>query len=560
MPDSRFAQFGIYASILLASYAFYKLYITPYYLSSIRHLPGPPRKSIILGNLPEIVAAEPGILQKEWLDKYGGYARYHFMFGVSRLLLSDVKAVNHILLSNPYSYPKPNALRGELAKILGKGLLFAEGDDHKRQRKIMTPAFTWPHVRELTPVFQAKARIMLSQWLDAVATEAESAEPKGYAIFDVSLGLNRCTLDVIGKAGLGYEFGSLENDDNALAKSFQSMTKSLGEPSVLSFAMMFVVRALPFLALIPNKRVEVMRESMRIRARESRKIFDEKKKVEQERMEKSDSSVKGARDLMSLLVRSNLDSSLKARDRMDDDEVMSQMTTFLLAGQETTSTAATWTLLRLAQNPEIQTRLRAEIVEAQAEAERQGLAEIEPETLEKLPYLDAICKEIMRFDSPVSGTIRGVAKEDHIPVSTPYRLPNGEMTDTIHVMPGQSIFMSIYTINRNETIWGPDASKFNPDRWFNLPESVADGTKGFLWAHQLSFLSGSRACIGWRFAVLELKAIISVAIQHCSFAERDEGGTEIYARSFLVSKPLVRGEAKAGTQLPLRVSRVQKAQ
>jgi hypothetical protein len=70
-----------------------------------------------------------------------------------RLLLSDPAALNYVLLSNAYDFPKPDEVRGELALILGKGVLFAEGDDHRRQRRIMQPAFSPAHIRELVPQF-----------------------------------------------------------------------------------------------------------------------------------------------------------------------------------------------------------------------------------------------------------------------------------------------------------------------------------------------------------------------------------------------------------------------
>lgn len=66
------------------------------------------------------------------------------------------------------------------------------------------------------------------------------------------------------------------------------------------------------------------------------------------------------KDLLSLLMRANMAPDLRADQKMSDAEVIAQITTFMLAGNETSSTALTWVLYRLAQNPKVQQRLREE--------------------------------------------------------------------------------------------------------------------------------------------------------------------------------------------------------
>ena len=73
----------------------------------------------------------------------------------------------------------------------------------------------------------------------------------------------------------------------------------------------------------------------------------------------------------------------------------------MLAGMDTTSNALSRTLQILAQNPEAQAKLRAEILEA-----RNGEPTIDYENLVKLPYLDAVCRETLRLYSPVHTLVR----------------------------------------------------------------------------------------------------------------------------------------------------------
>jgi cytochrome P450 len=66
---------------------------------------------------------------------------------------------------------------------------------------------------------------------------------------------------------------------------------------------------------------------------------------------------------------------------------------------------------------------------------------------------------------------------------------------------GDTIFIPILAMNRRKELWGEDADEFKPERWLNLPGLVADIPGA--WASQMTFLYGPRACIGYRFAVME---------------------------------------------------------
>lgn len=79
------------------------------------------------GSLPELLEAEPGVQHTRWVRAHGGLVRYMAFFGEERILLADPAALNHVLLANAYDYPKPNEVRGNLSRLLGKGVLFAEG-------------------------------------------------------------------------------------------------------------------------------------------------------------------------------------------------------------------------------------------------------------------------------------------------------------------------------------------------------------------------------------------------------------------------------------------------
>jgi cytochrome P450 len=101
--------------------------------------------------------------------------------------------VQHFL-NNWTIYIKPSQSREALQSILGNGLLTAEGEIHKRQRKVLNPAFATGYIRDIVPIFCAKATEMVDLMLEAI--KSQSAE--GTEVFKF---LSRSTLDIIGSAG-----------------------------------------------------------------------------------------------------------------------------------------------------------------------------------------------------------------------------------------------------------------------------------------------------------------------------------------------------------------------
>jgi cytochrome P450 len=72
--------------------------------------------------------------------------------------------VHYLLFEAAYDYPKPLELRNELDLILGHGLLAAEGDAHRKQKKLIAPGLTQACIHELGPVFIAEAKRLAAEW------------------------------------------------------------------------------------------------------------------------------------------------------------------------------------------------------------------------------------------------------------------------------------------------------------------------------------------------------------------------------------------------------------
>jgi len=175
------------------------------------------------------------------------------------------------------------------------------------------------------------------------------------------------------------------------------------------------------------------------------------------------------------------------------------------------------------------------------------------EELNSLPYLDAVVRETMRVFSPVASTVRIAEKDGVIPTEVEWVDRKGNKRRNVPVSKGDSVFIPILAINRSKEIWGEDAREFKPERWESIPES-AHSIPG-VWGNSLAFSGGTRACIGYRFSVVEMKALLFVLIRSFQF-EMSVPSEDIKSKSTIVKRPYLASNPEAGSQMPLLISPV----
>jgi len=259
--------------------------------------------------------------------------------------------------------------------------------------------------------------------------------------------------------------------------------------------------------------------------------------------------------------------------------MLSQISTFLAAGHETSSSALTWTLYALARAPAAQTRLRAALRTCDVR---------DFQAILDLPLLEYTVREALRLHAPVSSTMRvyaGATSECFVPLQHPVRVrvptwrrrlsrwlrycsraPTGKTDDNsrwnlqsgIHLRHGDIITIPIQTVNRATDLWGTDARVFRPERWAALPPAVC-AIPG-LYAHTLTFLNGNggaagnRSCIGYRFALAEIKVFLACLLRDLEFSIDDDIVIEKHIN--IVTRPFVASSPEMGNQMPLRVRRI----
>ncbi|KAG6879902.1 hypothetical protein C0992_009893 [Termitomyces sp. T32_za158] len=333
--------------------------------------------------------------------------------------------------------------------------------------------------------------------------------------------------------GFNYKFDALSEDPkkNELNAAFAIMFKAGTRLSLIPIIRTYI----PFLSFLKTEQDVKAAEAQKTMMRISHDLLRESKNSLREKGEN--------RDLLTLLVNSNMATDIPEHQRMSDQDVLAQIPTFLVAGHETTSTGTTWALYALTQDKGVQNKLRQELLTVDTDNPTM-------EQLNALPYLDMVVRETLRVHCPVPSTIRIAVKDDILPLGHPITDRKGVVHNSIEVRKGQMLFIPILAINRAKTIWGEDAAEFRPERWECVPEAA--GNVPGVWGNLLTFLGGPRACIGYRFSLVETKALLFTLIRAFEF-DLAVPAKDIIKKSSVVQRPVLATDPEGNNQMPLLI-------
>ncbi|KAJ3570409.1 hypothetical protein NP233_g4425 [Leucocoprinus birnbaumii] len=550
MEQRILAYTGLASLLFLSIYKVFSHWKTPKVATPLK---GPKNISFIFGFYRYIQEQDdPGAVYEAWSKEYGPAFTVPGPFGTKRVVICDPKANTHFYSRETYGYVQPKLARVFIENLFGRGLLWSEGDSHKRQRKAVTPAFSNAAIRRLAAVFHDSAHKMKISW-DAIIDSSKTE----YAVFDVQKWMNHVSLDSIGIAGFGHDFAALDGKNTPVLDVFDSFDDA--NTDFFSRIIFFLGPVFPTLQNLPTRSNRMLRRLRETMGKIADELLERSRRVKMDGKEDSvtaDKSIIGllgwfslrakfpvAVDLSSLVKSENAGTQL----HMSSEEVLAQMNTLLLAGYETTSISLTWALIELSRRVDKQERLRHEL--------RSVVGGAEPsweQITAGLPYLDAVVHEVLRLHPPVGETTRVAAEDDVIPFSAPITTADGRTTDKLLIAKGTIVSSPIAYLNTAEILWGHDSSEFVPERWLDERFNRAKAITGH--RHILTFSDGPRICLGRTFALVEFKIFLATMIGQYRFELPDGPATPIVKHPSILPRPKVKG--CEGGQVLLKVWRL----
>jgi cytochrome P450 len=430
-----------------------------------------------------------------------GLIRYLDMFNWERVMVTSPAALREMLVTKCYDFVKPTSTARLLIYFFGAGMPFVEGDLHRFQKKTMMPAFSFRHIIELYPIFWTYSK----EFAASVTAEVEQNAGKSkvtngsshpieadQAVIDAVKWFKTITLDIMGIAGMGQDFEARRNkEDNKLVKAYHTLfSPGLQSAIVYWLRSMRLGWLVQFLPLSKNTEMEEAKHVIR----------DTCRQLIRAKSDKLETGKLSDVDVLSVAIQSG---------GFNDEQLIDQITTFLLAGHETTAVSMIWATYGLSQHPDIQKRLRAE-VRAKLPSPV-GASDVTSVDIDKVPYLIAVCNEILRFYDVFVWTRREAGIDTSL---------CGQ-----HIPKGTSIVIPFTAIHRDKSIWGDDADVFNPDRW--MPDEKSGSTRvtnGGVTSNfgVMSFLHGPRSCIGEAFARAEFACLLAAWVGQFEFELNDK--------------------------------------
>jgi cytochrome P450 len=359
----------------------------------------------------------------------------HLRFGGEDVIvLSRPELVNDVLVTHRADFSKAY-LTSLMHPLLAGSMLLADSDSWLHQRKLVLPAFHRERLDTYAVVMAEEARRACASWVPGERRDVHSE-------------MMRMTLQIVTRTLFGIDFsGAVGVAENLVATVMDEFNRRIASPVRFRF---------PLPSVRTLRLIKAMRELDDIAYR----AISERRRQPQE-------------DLLSMLVAAHDENGRPMSDR----EVRDACIAVFFAGHETTACLLSWTWYVLSDRRDVEAKLLGELAAAGVQADDS------PATLvERLPYMQAVLKEVLRLYPPAYAFGRRALRDTMV----------GE-----HPVPaGTTVLMSPWAIQRDATYF-EDPDRFVPERWEN---GLGSHLPRFAY---FPFSSGPRRCVGSSYATME---------------------------------------------------------
>ncbi|XP_063614827.1 uncharacterized protein LOC134787925 [Penaeus indicus] len=357
---------------------------------------------------------------------------------------------------------------------LGEGLVTSAGVKWHTRRKMLTPAFHFKILEDFVDVFTAQAATLVEK----LKTKADGRP------FDIYNDITLCALDIICETAMGRSINAQRNSESEIVKAIHKMG------TLIQFRQ-FRPWLHPDFAFRLTSHGREQEKCLRVIHGLATDTIELRRKARQEEKRwRREEEWRGEDDACGIPGQKTrhafLDLLLEYSEKdptITDEDIRDEVNTFMFAGHDTTSAAMNWFLYAMGSHPDAQERVFEEIEAVMQGSDRAPSAS----DLREMKYLELCLKETLRLFPPIPMIIREL-KEDAVISS--YSIPAGT-----------SIVVHVFRLHRDPEQF-PDPEVFDPNRF--LPQNS-------LRRHNYAFApfsAGPRNCIGQKFSLLEMKAIL----------------------------------------------------
>jgi cytochrome P450 len=340
----------------------------------------------------------------------------YFRFGPQPVFfLNHPDLIRDVLVTYDHCFRKGRGLE-RAKRLLGEGLLTSEDDFHRRQRRLVQPAFHRQRVQSYGVVMSQYVWELQQSWTDG-------------AVMEIDQEMMRLTLSIVAKTLFDTDVSGEAGEIGRALTTAMQLWRRMMSP----FA-----EYLEKLPLPANRKFEKTRQQL------DAIIYG---MIEKRRGDGRDHG-----DLLSMLLSAQ--DSEGEDGRMNDLQLRDELLTLFLAGHETTAKALTWTWYLLSSHPEVEAKLHAELDRALAGR----LPEVDD--LPRLNYAERVLAESMRLYPPAWIIGRRAVKDCDLPRC---RIPAGAL-----------VLLSQYIMHHDARFF-PDPLRFDPERW--TPEAKGSRPK-----------------------------------------------------------------------------------
>ena len=445
-------------------------------LRQLKDLPGP-RGWPLLGNSLQVTTSRIHLDVERWADEFGSLFRMR-LAGGEFLVIADHELLAEVLRDRPEGFSR-SPLNRRIGTEMGlpQGIFNAEGEDWRKQRRMVMASFSPGHVRAYFPSLVKVTVRLRSRWLKAV--RAGKSIP-------LQADLMRFTVDTISGLAFGKDINTLESGEDVIQHHLDKVLP---------------VKFRRMLSMVPYWRwfkLKSDRELDRSVAVINATILDYVTKARQRL--RDDPTLK---EQPSNLLEAMIVASDEPDSGLDDSHVAGNVLTMLMAGEDTTANTLAWMIYLLQRNPDALRRVRQEVSSIAPDPAAYSM-----EQMDQLVFLEACTSETMRL-KPVAPFIALEALRDTVVGDV--AVPRG--TKVWGVLRHDSV--------SDRCFERPEA--FEPQRWMeDAPQPLTASAK----RAPMSFGSGPRICPGRYLALLEMKMAMAMLLSSFDIeaVETPDGG------------------------------------